>query len=728
MSLSEEFHSLLFEISNEYRHGILLLLQKKALRITDIAKKMDVNNPEVRRHISRLRDADLIQRDIEGFYHLTPFGELVLRQLREMEFTSRHRGYFESHSLANLPSNLISRISNLSESRFTADIMNLLYNIETIIKEAEEYIWFNVDQYPVTTLSYIVKALDRGVEFRTIEHEEKIAGPHLIFQAPDEAQTLTRVRTTPLVEQRTSSKVDVILYLSEKRCVIAFPDVDGKFDYQGFTATDEQALKWCRDLFLHYWETAEPKVYISPTEYVRPKRIKLPREETRRSIVLEGHNESRVDARAVQDAVDYYDEVILRGKFNFGSSMVQISKSVVIRGEGRENDIPTTTIHKQGWKFPFAESDSIFKADGEGANVTIQNIHFTDFNHTCIWGVQCNGLNIKNNRITVMTGYGRGLSSGAFGDAVIGILVWTPELDIFRGRVTIEGNYIDFARGGPFGGFLTRGGLEDDPEYRPDLFDHEYYMGFGIAVHRSSRSVSIENNVIRNANARGIATTCNLPSADVRIRNNTIVSDVYGSYPFSSPEAGAGILAQSAWGFPSPGFNVDIEGNTIKLDKLNYSGIIVLGPVIDREGAGKLSGGTIRKNRVHLKNGYEGIHVRKCDDFMVAENTISGEAYYGIRISGRSGSREFDLRALKNMVEGNDMGDLRIRDPDEYGNNHADRRMFAESPGGSATAHVWLNANTNGNIIKVSSNETVMDQGEDNTIHYEKRKKVLDRM
>ena len=722
MSLSEDFYDLIFEVSNEYRHKILLLLQKKALRLTHIAKDMGLNNPEIRRHISRLQNVGLIQRDIEGFYHLTPFGELVLGQLGELEFTSRHREYFKSHSLANLPSNFISRISDLSGSMFTADIFGFFYNIETVIKEAEEYVWFNVDQYPVTALSYIVKALEKGVKFRTIEHEESIAGHHLILQAPDETQTMTLVRTTPLIEQRTSSKIDVILYLSEKRCVLAFPDIDRGFDYRGFTATDERARRWCTDLFQHYWNVAEPKVYISPTEYVRPKRIKPSGKEESRSIVVDGHNESRVDAQAVQDAVDYYDEVTLRGTFNFGSSMVQISKSVKIRGDGRENDIPTTTIYKQGWKFPFTEFDSIFMVNGEGADVTIENIHFIDFNHSCIWGIQCNDLHVKNNRITLNTGYGRGQSFGAFGDVVIGILVMPLDYasaEIFRGIVTVEGNYIDLARGGAFGGFLTRGGLEDDPEYRPDLFNHEYYMGFGIAVHHSSKTVTIENNIIRNANARGIAATCNLPTADVRIRNNTISSDIYGSYPFSSPEAGAGILAQSAWGYPSPGFPVYIDRNTIKLDKLNHSGIVVLGPVTDREGAGKLSGGIVRKNRVHLKHGYEGIHVRKCDNFEVSDNTISGEAYYGIRISGRSRSKEFDLRALNNKIQGNDVRDLRIRDPDQYSSNHADGRMFAETPGGAATAHVWLNVNTNGNMIKVSSNEMVIDQGEDNTIQYE---------
>ena len=715
MSASEGFYDLLFEISNEHRHMILLLLQKKAMRITDIAKEMDLNNPEIRRHISRLRDVDLIHRDVEGFYHPTPFGELALKQLRELEFTSRHRKYLTSHSSADLPLDFIRRMGDLSESTFTADIMDFLYKIETVIKEAEEYVWFNVDQYPVTALSSIIEALGRGVEFRTIEQENQTASPHLVLQAPDEVQAMSRARSTPLIEQRTSDRTSVILYLSEKSCALAFPDVEGEFDYRGFTATDERALKWCRDLFQHYWEAAEQMVFVSPMEYVTSTRIQIPKEETR-SVVVEGRDDSRVDAQAVQDAVDNYDEVTLRGAFNFGSSMVRISRSVVIRGEGREDDIPSTTIYKKGWRFPFTEFDSVFNVDGEGADVTIENLRFTDFNHICIWGSQCDSLNIKDNRITLMTGYGRGMTYGAFGDVVIGIWIRGSEPSIFRGRVTIEGNHIDFARGGAFGGFLTRGGLEEDPEYRPDLFNHEYYMGFGIAVHQASGAVNIENNVVRNANARGIAITGSLPSADVRVRRNSIASDVYGSYPFSSPEAGAGILAQSAWGFPSPGFNVEIEENTINLERLNHCGIRVLGPVMDREGADKLRGGTIRNNRIRLKDGYEGIHVRKCDDFEVADNTISGEAYYGIRISGRMRSGELDLMALNNRIEGNDMGKLRVRDADEYSDNHADGRMFNVLDGGSTTAHVWLDKFSKNNTVKVKTDETVIDEGEENTI------------
>jgi len=519
------------------------------------------------------------------------------------------------------------------------------------------------------------------------------------------------------VEQRTTEGVHVYLFISDDRCAFAFPTKDGGYDYKGFKAFDESSLNWCRDLFNHFWEGAEPRIYISPTEHVRPTRLRAPEGDTRQ-IIVEGHDDPLVDAQAVQDAVNYHDEVILKGTFNFGVSSVLITRSVVIRGEGRENDIPTTTMYKQGWSFPFREFDQIFKVDSEGIDVTIENLHFTDYNDGCIWGVRGRSLNIKNNRITLPTGYGKGVTHSTMGDMVNGIWVEGKFKDNFLGGVSIRGNYIDLATSFVWGGHLPRSGFEEDPEYRPNVYNHEYFIGLGITVNNVSGPVQIENNVVRNANARGISTSDNYANADVKIKHNIVESEIYGSYPFSSPEAGAGILAQSTTIEPRRGFNVDIEDNTIKLDKLNYSGIVVLGPATSRVGAGKLRGGVIRNNHVQLKDGYEGIHVRKCDDFEVADNKISGNAYYGIRISGRRRSGELDLRALDNLVEGNNMGELQIKGPNEYSDSHVDGRMFTGSEGKSKTAHVWLNAFSKDNVIKVRADETVIDEGEDNKITY----------
>ena len=714
MPAPEGFYDLLFEISNEDRHGILLLIQGKPLRITDIAKEMSLNNPETRRHVSRLQEVSLIQRDAAGYYHLTPYGEASMLLIQEFEFLSANRRYFETHTLSKLPESFIKSIGELTACVVVTNPMDFFRFTEHTLSESKEYVWLLVDQFPLNSLSTIAKAIDGNIKIRVVEPRERILNPDLDAMTLEETQTLSRTRHTPLVEERMVDGVGVYLSVSDSRCVVAFPTPDGQFDFKGFTATDDSSLRWCRELFMHYWEKAENRT-IAPITQIKRGRVSRGLGSSERVFVV-GRDLPEIDAQAVQDAVDNYDEVVLSGTFNFGPSFVRVSRSVVIKGEGREGDTPKTIIYKKGWVFPFTEFDCLFKLDGDEANITIENIQFTDFNHTCIWGYRCKEMNIKDNRITLATGYGRGMMFGEFGDVVIGVFIW-PEPGIFRGRVTIECNYIDFARGGASGGFLARGGQEEDPEYRPNLFNHEYYMGFGIAVHGASSKVNIENNIIRNTNARGIAATCNLASADVRIKNNTITSDLYGSYPFSSPEAGAGILAQSAWGFPTPGFNVEIDDNTIRFDKLNYSGIIVLGPVTDREGADKLRDGIIRGNCVQLKDGYEGIHVRKCDGFDVSRNIITGDAYYGIRVSGRRGSGEIDLSSLNNTIAGNDMRNLRIRESDEYSNSHADGRMFSVSP--VPTAHVWLDKNSADNAIRLGRDESVIDEGADNDIEYE---------
>ncbi len=716
MSASENFYSLLFEVSNEIRHRILLLLQRNPMRITEIAREQGLNHPEIRRHLTRLRDIGLIERDVEGLYHLTPYGETSILLFKEFEFLSANSDYFETHSLAEVPARFVKQIGELGGSTCLRNAMDFFRYTENLFKESNEHAWILVDQFPMNFLSTIVETINRGVRFRIIEPRDRVLNPDLDAMTSDEIHALSQTRRTPLVEQRMLDKVSVLLFLSDSRCVLAFPMSDGQHDFKGFTATHESALSWCREYFQHHWDEAEKRTATSlpQVEYGRPP-IK---EEPLESITVVGQDNREVDAQAVQEAVDNYDEVILRGTFNFGSSMVEISRSVAVRGEGKEGDIPAATIYKKGWSFPFTEFDSVFKVNGGNAKVYIENIHFTDFNHVCIWGVQAESLDIKRNRITMMTGYGRGMTYGAFGDVVIGIWIRGSEPSVFKGKVTIEDNVIDFARGGAFGGFLSRNGLEEDPEYRPDLFNHEYYMGFGVAVHQASGVVNIENNVIRNTNARGIAVTGCLQTADIWIRRNTIESDVYGSYPFSSPEAGTGILAQSAWGFPSPGFNVEIENNTLKLDRLNYSGIKVLGPVMDREKADKLRGGKIGNNRITLRKGYEGIHIRKCDEFEVIDNTLTGDAYYGIRVSGRRSSREQDLRSLNNSIQGNDMSDFGVREPDSYSDNHRDGRMFAESPGGSYTAHIWLDSYSMNNSIKARADEKVINQGKENKIEY----------
>ncbi len=62
--------------------------------------------------------------------------------------------------------------------------------------------------------------------------------------------------TTPGVKKRVLPSVEVVLLVSDDDAVICVPLKGGRMDYTGFRARDTISYKWCRDLFLYYWERA----------------------------------------------------------------------------------------------------------------------------------------------------------------------------------------------------------------------------------------------------------------------------------------------------------------------------------------------------------------------------------------------------------------------------------------------------------------------------------------
>ena len=125
MPSNGSFHDLLFEMSNEYRYGILLILSDKAKRITELSRDVELTLTEVRRHVSRLSAAGLIQKNTEGRYHLTEIGRILLIEIQEFDFITRNKGYLNSHTLKDLPTEFIKRLGDLSEGRYVGNVVDL---------------------------------------------------------------------------------------------------------------------------------------------------------------------------------------------------------------------------------------------------------------------------------------------------------------------------------------------------------------------------------------------------------------------------------------------------------------------------------------------------------------------------------------------------------------------------------------------------------------------------
>jgi len=255
-----DFYDLMFEVSNEDRVRILNELSAEHCTYSELSRRLNITTQEVSRHVQRLTENGLTARSSDGLLALTPFGELLLRQLATLRFTSRHRGYFTDHSISGLPDKFLARMGELEGCSPVEDVMVAVHRVQRLIEEAEEYI-LNINmRYFSSGFDAIKAAFDRDVKGYFLHGST--------LRLPDEMWgDRRRVFPEGYIERKKGAgiylerllDVPMILYMSERDvALLCFPTVDGGFDFRGFTSGGQEAHEWCRELFHLYWERAKP--------------------------------------------------------------------------------------------------------------------------------------------------------------------------------------------------------------------------------------------------------------------------------------------------------------------------------------------------------------------------------------------------------------------------------------------------------------------------------------
>ena len=692
MSYQEYLYDLFFEISSQERHKILLSVMRESANLTHLSNQAGLNLPETRRHVTRLTKVGLIKRIPDGSYYITNFGKRVLEQVDTISFFLENRDYFQNHVVDKLPHEFKIRLGDLASSNFYEKMLDFLQKIEQIVTSANETLFIFVDEIPYLLIPSIIGAISRGVEIRLITKEIEAPNPET-----------GKIFYSSLTQHSVTQTPDILLVFSDQMAAVAFPNLKGEIDYSGFASKDKWTLNWARALFDVKWGEA----ISTPNE-------KQAHDEAQ--IVIIGRDNPIMDLPAVQDAVDHYEEVVLKGVFDFGSSRVTVSKSCKISGSGRENDIPQTKVHKSGWQIPFTSDEHLFLIKGKDIEVSIENIHFTDFNGICVAAYEGGVFRFEDNRMTLETGFARGRRH-PYCDMIVGLMVgdWSgPEEGVrtFPRGVEIIGNYLDFALSHLRGGYISPGNKWDRPDYHPDLHE-EYYGGIGIFVFIAESKVIIKNNIVKNVNTVGINLQDSYETAWIIVEDNEITTDVYGSHVHGWIEAGYSIAAHSIFAAKEmPGYKIDIVDNNIECNKPGYSGINICGSFNTQDYA-KFLEGTVSGNKIHLMDGLTGIKVGRSDNITVSNNSISGRAYYGIRIHGKSTPNDRLVYSEKNIVSGNDMSSLDIKVSDEFVGQFSDGFSFEEE---GRTAHIWLDDFTKLNQVEHNISDIVIDEGKRNTI------------
>jgi len=245
----EELSDFFLELSHSDRLRALLLIQKERLKLTQISEKLNLSMQETSRHLSRLRDAKLIRKDVDGFYHLTPFGHITLHLLPGYNFILKNRDYLQDHDLSCLPPEFIKRIGELEEYEPGKGVMQVLHLAVVLMEDAKEYVWILTDQVMTPTIPMIGEGFSKGIRFRILLPKQLTlpSGFQLPIPAP----------TSP-IEIKWLEEVRVCIMMNEKLAGLCLSNSAGKIDFNtGFASKDQKFHKWCRDLFLHYWEEAK---------------------------------------------------------------------------------------------------------------------------------------------------------------------------------------------------------------------------------------------------------------------------------------------------------------------------------------------------------------------------------------------------------------------------------------------------------------------------------------
>ncbi|MDQ4014022.1 MAG: hypothetical protein M3146_09915 [Thermoproteota archaeon] len=257
----EHLAELLFIIASMDRLTLLSEIAIEKRRLSQLTAKLSATPQETSKHLTRLRDAKLIEKDSDGFFCLTAFGRIMLNLLPSIRFLMQNREYFLSHDISSLPLEFIERLGQLKENEYGEKVGAILVHLQQVVQDAEEYIWLMAD-HPLGRQEYVTRS-------GKLESTSSVTWRVII--PADSNMDWTELRRTVgtykgrieyhLIEDPNDIKAGIAL--NEKIAGLSFPDITGKLDFNsGFRSNNPLFRKWCQDLFVFHWNKKGKRVQI----------------------------------------------------------------------------------------------------------------------------------------------------------------------------------------------------------------------------------------------------------------------------------------------------------------------------------------------------------------------------------------------------------------------------------------------------------------------------------
>ena len=233
---------------------MLHALETEPLTFTKIVQKMDLTSSETSRHLERLIGMKLIEKFVNGGYFITPPGRLILLFLPGMHFIFKNSDYLLSHDTSPIPYELIMRFGDFSSTTFIENTVDTMNFMQKRIQKAKKYQYVMSDGVFRLFVPFVVKKVGSGVRFC------------MIFPESYKSELSATVDEYAVIEEgmhrikfRTLKSIPLCVGITDCGGALKLPDFDGNVDHSTMLVGSDPAFsRWCRDLFIYYWEKAEP--------------------------------------------------------------------------------------------------------------------------------------------------------------------------------------------------------------------------------------------------------------------------------------------------------------------------------------------------------------------------------------------------------------------------------------------------------------------------------------
>lgn len=242
-----------FELASEQRLAIIFRLNDKNAKISQLAKDLGITMQETHRNVNRLQDAGLIEKDPDGIFSLTTFGNTIIKQIPTFNYLSKHKEYFSEHILGELPIKFIMRLGALDRCEFVKGVVAILERWKDIYRQSDLYIYEIVPQVPMDLIEpAVTRVKEKGVKYSYVFPKDVIIpkGRKDLLKKLGHNELLNK----GAIERRMVENVQVAVILNEKQASVLFPNQKGETDMNMmFVSSDTVFHEWCLDYFRYRW-------------------------------------------------------------------------------------------------------------------------------------------------------------------------------------------------------------------------------------------------------------------------------------------------------------------------------------------------------------------------------------------------------------------------------------------------------------------------------------------